>query len=179
MNPTLQEIVDHHEIRKLLSTYCHGCDRGDEQRMARVYSDNSWDDHGTYKGPGKQFAKQLMGLLAEDPQTIVHLLGQSLIKVHGDEAGAETYFLASAVAVNKEGREVANLLSGRYVDSLIREAGSWKIHKRVCVRDWSISLDVAKDWIEKGTFIQGEMSGRDPSYAILGLKHPGLSPTRA
>ena len=64
MNQTLQEIIDHHEIRKLLAVYCHGCDRGDEHRMASVYLDNGWDDHGTYKGPGKGFAKYVMNMLA-------------------------------------------------------------------------------------------------------------------
>jgi hypothetical protein len=46
MNPVLQEVIDHHEIRKVMSVYCHGCDRGDEARMASVYLEQSWDDHG-------------------------------------------------------------------------------------------------------------------------------------
>jgi hypothetical protein len=174
MNQILQEIIDHHEIRKLLAVYCHGCDRGDEQRMASVYLDDGWDDHGTYKGPGKGFAKYVMNMLATGSIKFAHSLGQSLINVKEDEAGAETYFVASGIETNPEGRKIGNLIFGRYVDTLRRTDGSWKILKRVCVRDWSISLDVEKDWLEHSNFVAGELSGDDPSYAVLGLKHPGL-----
>ncbi len=174
MNPTLQEIIDHHEIRKLLSVYCHGCDRGDEHRMASVYLDAALDDHGSYKGPGKGLARRVMNNLVTLGQKLSHLLGQSLINVHGDEAGAETYFMATAVTTNQDGREVVNLMGGRYVDTLLREDGQWKISNRICIRDWSISLDVEQDWLKDINFVQGQTSGADPSYAVLGLKHPGL-----
>jgi SnoaL-like domain len=174
MQKTLQEIIDHHEIRKLLNVYSHGCDRGDTHRMASVYLEDAWDDHGTYKGFGKGFVKQVMGNLAGEKQKLVHLLGQSLIEVRGDEAGAETYFMASNGKTNEGGREVVHLLSGRYVDTLRRENGAWKIAKRICVRDWSMSLDVEKDWLENSNFVEGRMSGQDPSYEVLGLEHPGL-----
>jgi len=176
MNETLQELIDHHEIRKLLSVYCHGCDRGDEYRMAGVYREDAWDDHGSYKGPAREFAKFVMNAFATRRELLkgVHLLGQSLIRVIGNAAGAETYFIASSVVATEGGRKVVNLLSGRYVDNLVRENGQWRISKRVCVRDWSISLNVEKDWLENGNFVEGEMSGKDPSYAILGLEHPGL-----
>jgi SnoaL-like domain len=174
MQKALQEIVDHHEIRKLLSVYCHGCDRGDQHRMAGVYLEEAWDDHGTYKGSGKGFAKQVMSNLASQRQKLVHLLGQSLIDVNGDEAGAETYFLASNVKADKDGHDVVHLLSGRYVDTLRRENGQWKIAKRICVREWSMSIDKEEDWLEHSNFVDSRMSGEDPSYAVLGLTHPGL-----
>jgi hypothetical protein len=178
MNKTLQEIIDHHEIRKMLSVYCHGCDRGDEQRMASVYLDEGWDDHGTYKGSGKGFAKYVMEILSSGTLKYAHSLGQSLINVKGDEAGAETYFVASGIETTTDGSKVGNLIFGRYVDELRREGDAWKILKRVCVRDWSISLDVEKDWLENANFVGGELSNDDPSYAVLGLKHPG-SPVRS
>ncbi len=174
MQKTLQEMMDHHEIRKLLGVYCQGCDRGDGPRMASVYLEDSWDDHGTFKGPGKAFVKEVMHSLATEKHKLVHLLGQSVIHVDIDAAGAETYFLASDITRRQDGREVVNLLSGRYVDTLSRENGQWKVAKRICVRDWSISLDVEKDWLENGNFVAGQMSGQDPIYAIFGLKHPGL-----
>jgi len=52
----LQEMWDHHEIRQLLATYCHGCDRGDEVEMAGVYAADSWDDHGPRKMDGRRFS---------------------------------------------------------------------------------------------------------------------------
>ena len=46
MDPRLQEMLDHYEIRKTLAEYCHGCDRCDEPRMAGVYAEGGFDDHG-------------------------------------------------------------------------------------------------------------------------------------
>ena len=54
-----------------------------------------------------------------------------------------------------DGSKVGNLIFGRYVDELRREGDAWKILKRVCVRDWSISLDVEKDWLENANFVGG------------------------
>jgi hypothetical protein len=174
MNPVLQEVIDHHEIRKVMSVYCHGCDRGDEARMASVYLEQSWDDHGNYKGPGRQFASYVMKLQDSDATAYSHLLGQSQIRVNRDQAGAETYFIACARNQDAAGRPVVNFIGGRYVDTLERCEGEWKISKRICVRDWSISLDVVKDWLAGSDFVQGQMSGQDPSFAILGLIHSGL-----
>jgi hypothetical protein len=178
LNATLQEMIDHHEIRKMLTVYCHGCDRGDGPRMQSVYGKDSWDDHGLYKGPGLEYPKMVMDSVAETGQRCSHLLGQSQIKVTGNAAGAETYFMASITQKDEAGEDVVTLLSGRYVDTLIREDGQWKVDKRTCVRDWSITLDIKKDILSDYQFVQGALSGNDPSYAVLGLQHPGF-PWRA
>jgi hypothetical protein len=173
MSATLQEIIDHHEIRKVLSVYCHGCDRADGPRMASVYLEDSWDDHGPFKGPGQGLVERVMNNFVRGIRCI-HLLGQSLINVRGDEAGAETYFLATIGEKGENGEEAVTLLGGRYVDTLLRDDGQWKIKNRICVRDWSRTLDTQKDRLEGLDFVQGELSGQDPSYAILGLTHAGL-----
>jgi hypothetical protein len=176
MNVTLQEMVAHHEIRKVLNAYCHACDRGDGPRMASVYGQASWDDHGIYRGPGPDFAKFIMDTLAaaEGKVSLSHLLGQSLIKVDGNRAGAETSFLSTTSQRDEKGEEAVTLHGGRYVDTLRREGGEWKIEKRICTRDWSITLDVKKNDLEHYNYVRGELSGQDPSYAVLGLTHPGL-----
>ena len=40
MDPALQELIDYHEIRKMLMTYCHGCDRGEGPRMQNHQNDD-------------------------------------------------------------------------------------------------------------------------------------------
>ncbi len=173
-NSTLQELIDHHEIRKLIAIYAHGCDRGDESMMASVYAERSRDAHGSFDGDGKDFAAMVMNLTVTRNLGFFHTLGQSLIKVDGDAAGAETYFIANSAEKNEAGQEVVNLMGGRYVDRLIRENGQWKVKERICVRDWSISLEATRDWLKPMNFVQGQVSGDDPSYPVLGLEHPGL-----
>lgn len=173
MDPRLQEMLDHHEIRQMLATYCHGCDRCDEVEMASTYCDDSWDDHGARKLPGKDFSIATIAQSLDVATCVSHLLGQSLIRVDGDTAGAETYFLATVVRPDTGEGKTVNQLGGRYVDTLVREDGKWLVKSRVCVRDWSITLPVDLDWQSDMGFTPGRRDGADVSYGVLGLVHAG------
>jgi len=176
MEQRLQEMLDHYEITKLLNEYCHGCDRRDQTHMASVYAKDSWDDHGPDKCPGPEFAARTMTAMRAI-HMCSHLLGQALIRVNGDQAGAESYFIATVRRPVEGGGETLNQLGGRYVDTLVRVDGQWRIKKRVCVRDWSISVPIASDWLAKAGFVQGHMSNADPSYAVLGIQHSSVPST--
>lgn len=170
----LQEMWDHHEIRQLLAIYCHGCDRGDEVEMASTYCAESWDDHGPRKMDGRRFSIETVEESGRTTKVVSHLLGQSLIRVTGDEAGAETYFVATVVYPDRgDGPEVLNQLGGRYVDNLAREGGTWKIKKRLCVREWSYSQPIESDWLASAGFIETARGAEDVSWSVLGQSHSG------
>lgn len=174
LDPRLKEMLDHHEIRTLLATYCHGCDRGDEVEMASVYAADSWDDHGPRKMDGRRFSIDTVEETLRVTTVVNHLLGQSLITVNGDEAGAETYFLATVTYPVRDDRpNSVNQLGGRYVDRLVRENGQWRIKDRVCVREWSISHPMERDWLAGRGFVEGQRTQDDRSYAVLGHTHSG------
>jgi hypothetical protein len=168
----LQEMLDYYEIRRTISEYCNGCDRLDEQRMGSVYADDSFDDHGTVKAPGPEFATTMAASVAQSSHSIVHLLGQTLIDVRGDEAGAETYFLATSRTMTDEG-EIANQLSGRFVDTLVRVGDGWKIKYRLVVRDWTAVTPVTQNWDAAMSLTAGTRSNDDPSFRVLGRTHSG------
>lgn len=175
MDPRLQEMLDHHEIRKTLYEYCHGLDHMDQTRMASVYAEDSWDEHGPFKSTGQAFAQNVLQVMKDGASAIdTHMLGQSLIQVNGDEAGADTYFLATSIKREEDGSEVILQLSGRYVDTFVREDGRWKVKRRICVRDWGVSLPIIEDWTRNMGFVQARRSQEDPSYAVLGVTHSGL-----
>lgn len=175
MDPRLQELIDHHEIRQLLAVYCHGCDRGDEVEMASTYAADSFDNHGSRKMDGRRFSIETVEESLRTTNLVSHMLGQSLIKVDGDTAGAETYFIATLLYPGKDGAEGETIgqLGGRYVDTLVRENGKWLIKDRVCVREWSHSHAVTGDWLANAGFTPMHRSQRDASYAALGLTHSG------
>lgn len=179
MDPRIQEMLDHHDIKRTLAEYCHGCDRCDEAHMASVYLKDSWDDHGHIKAPGPEFARVMTADVLRRTNSLAHLLGQSLIEVKGDEAGAETYFIAVFRSTMESGAELCNQLGGRYVDKLRREKGRWLIKHRVVVRDWSISLPVEQDFVAGEGLTNGARSNADPSYAALGFTHSGIGRTPA
>lgn len=175
MHERLQEMLDHYEIRKTLSEYCQACDRGDVERMGDVYLDDSWDDHGAVQAPGKEFARIMSARIRESTTSLFHMLGQSLITVDGDEAGAETYFLAASLSRREDGTEMCNQLGGRFVDKLRRENGRWRIKHRCVVRDWAISLPVESDWTREAGLKPGQRSGADPVFTLLGMPYSGNS----
>jgi hypothetical protein len=176
MDPRLQEMLDHYEIRKTLAEYCHGCDRCDEPRMASVYAADSWDDHGHRRAPGPEYSRLMAAEVLATTDSMYHLLGQSLVRVSGDEAGAETYFLAVSRTTGEDGREMCNQLGGRFVDQLVREDGRWRIKHRTVMRDWGISLPVEQDWTADAGLRPGERSDADPALGALGLAHGGVRP---
>jgi hypothetical protein len=181
MDPRLQEMLDHYEIRKTLSEYCNACDRADEPRIAAVYAEDSWDEHGLVRAPGPEFARIMGDLIVTTSNSLYHLLGQSLVKIDGDDAGAETYFLAISVDNRDDGVEMCNQLGGRFVDTFRRENGRWLIKHRVVVHDWSISHPVEHDWQrERQVGLRpGARTEADPSYAVLGLRPAARPPGRA
>lgn len=170
MDDQIKEIIDHYQITKLINEYCHGCDRMDAVRMAAIYAADSWDDHGANKCAGPEYVRRA---IEEMPKTIVcsHLMGQTLIEVTGDKAGAESLFIATVRTGGTDGQLIHNQLGGRYVDSLVRESGAWKVKKRIVVRDWSLSQPVYADWLEGRPHVQGQRSNEDPSFAVLGILH--------
>ncbi|RYH13587.1 MAG: nuclear transport factor 2 family protein [Alphaproteobacteria bacterium] len=169
----LQEMLEHYRITRLINEYCHGCDRLDGEHMASVYDQESRDDHGLKRMDGRGFAWASMEGRAQDNNLMSHHLNQTMIKVDGDTAGAETYFIAIVGYVDDDGERVVDQLGGRYVDELIRVDGQWRIKKRLTVRDWSVTVPVVKDRMAGMTFIQGQPNQSDPSYAVLGKRHSG------
>lgn len=174
MRGRLQEMLDHHEIRQLLAAYCHGCDRGDEVEMASTYAADSWDDHGPRKMEGRRFSIETVEESLRTTKVVSHMLGQSLIKVDGDRAGSETYFVATVIYPGRNGTaDMFNQLGGRYVDTLVRENGQWRIKDRMCIREWSISHPTERDWLAGRGFEETRRGGEDRSYGALGLSHSG------
>ena len=167
----LQELWDHHEIRQMLATYCHGCDRSDVAEMSSVYCAQSWDDHGANKCDGRAFAALILEEAQRTTRVVSHQLGQSLIRVKGERAGAETYFVATLIAQGAapDGAERMTQLGGRYVDTLEREDGAWRIKERLCVRDWSTTGMIDPGYLANAGFIPGARGAADVSWAKLGL----------
>ncbi len=175
MDERLQAMLDHFEITKVLAQYCNACDRCDAERMADIYCEDSWDDHGRYKGPGKKFAEVTTISILQNTETLYHMLGQAIIDVDGDEAGAETYFFAASETTEADGTAMVNQLGGRFVDKLRRENGKWRVAHRVAVRDWTVAIPRTHDWATARMLTPGERSNADPCFAVLRAQHSGFA----
>ena len=116
------------ELADLVAELSSAVDVGDRDRIATCYSDPSYDDHGTFKGSGREFALFMCRDGAMD--RMHHLLGQSVFDVVGHEAWGETFF-----TFHGEAGGVRVSAYGRYVDYFTRVEDSWKLTYRRVVPD--------------------------------------------
>ena len=125
VNSPARSWIDKMELAELVATLSSAVDRGDVERIASCYAEDSYDDHGTFKGTGLEFAQFVS---APGPMsTMHHLLGQSIFDVEGDEAWGETFygFNGTAGTARVSGH-------GRYADYFRRIDGSWRlVYRRV------------------------------------------------
>ena len=132
--------------------------------IASVYHDDAYDDHGTFKGAGKEFAKQVIGGLSRYERTM-HFLGTSLIEVEGSVAHGETYCVAYHRSRPVDGQQEDFVAGVRYVDRFeSRDGGPWLIASRVVVMEWTRFDAVTRQWDAAGAFTMGVRDRSDLIY---------------
>jgi hypothetical protein len=86
----MEASTDKEELAELLAVLSSAVDRADRERIASCYTEDSFDDHGTFKGTGREFADFVSR--PGPMRTMHHLIGQSIFEVDGDEAWGETFY---------------------------------------------------------------------------------------
>jgi len=124
----LQVWIDKRALAELVAALSSAVDRADRERIASCYDDDSYDDHGSFKGSGREFADFICG--SATLGRMHHLVGQSVFDIDGAEAWGETFFVFHGAA---GGRAVSG--HGRYVDYFCRSDRGWKLKYRRVVPD--------------------------------------------
>jgi len=171
MQEKVQMLIDHFDIREVIEAYVDGCDRCDKAAVRDVYHPDSWDNHGPLDMCGPDFADACVQSLIDNWSTCNHLLGQSRIRVSGDEAGVQTYFHASLTR-EADGVTMLDQMVGRYIDKFERRDGQWRIKDRRCIAEWSYSAPTGEDFMRGDLFLHGARDPSDIANEVLGLK-PG------
>jgi hypothetical protein len=157
----LQARLDKLALTELVAVLSAAVDRGDREAIIGCYAEESYDDHGAFKGSGREFTEMICAPSGPGRQmTMHHLLGQSVFDVEGDDAWGETFFVMHAVTA---GRTMASF--GRYVDYFRRIDGRWKLVYRRVVPDVTLPGDDADYWTPS-------RDRSDPRYDRL-TKPPG------
>jgi ketosteroid isomerase-like protein len=143
--------IDKGELAELLAELSSAVDRADRERIAACYADDSYDDHGTFKGSGREFADFIAN--SDAMSSMHHLLGQSVFEVRGDEAWGETFYVfhGATGAAQVSGH-------GRYVDYFRRIDGRWRLSYRRVVPE---AVPLGDD---AGAYWQPSRDSGDPSY---------------
>jgi hypothetical protein len=156
----VQGWVEKSRLAELVAVLSSAVDRGDRELIESCYDEQSYDDHGGFKGSGREFAEYICAPApGRDAGMLMHhLLGQSIFRVERDEAWGETFFIFHMFNDDK-------LLPGvgRYIDYFVRAGGTWKIRYRRVVPDWVGSVPAAGSPTMKA-YVQAARDRTDPLY---------------
>lgn len=143
----LRSLLDREAIRQCLATLARGEDRRDAALICSAYWPDSVTDYGVFRG---DFDAYLAWVVpgADAITDTQHVLGQSFIELDGDTARAETHVISyHRVDYGAEaGGERDTVIGGRYLDSLERREGVWRIASRTMLYDWYQDWGKAIDW---------------------------------
>jgi hypothetical protein len=161
MSNILDTLADRLELTDLLARLARGIDRGDRELVTSCYTEDSFDDHGGFRGTGAEFAAYICGgsPISKTAKTLQHVLGQTVWDIEGDEAFGETaYGFDMVTSEDKLFRSF-----GRYVDYFKKVDGTWLLHYRRVVSDWGGIVE-AEASPSAGGQIGSTRDTNDPSY---------------
>ena len=125
----LHRVIARLDIAELLARYCRGIDRRDADELDLVFADDASLDYGS-GAQGK--ATTCAGLLAAvgSMRLTQHAISNVIIEFDGSRARTETYCVALHI-VGEPGSETEMTVGGRYLDTLDRRTGEWRIVERL------------------------------------------------
>lgn len=155
---------DRREIHETVLRYCRAVDRLDYPGIRAVYAADGVDHHTGFSGSADEYVAWLeRGLPFLDGT--MHLVGNHLVELAGDEAVAETYGTAVHWAAPYDD-ERRNFTSGfRYVDHFVRTPDGWRIRERFAVREWARS-DVGRLLAPAGDGPRAHRGAEDPVAVV-------------
>jgi len=136
----LQHVADRLAIAEVLARYCRGIDRCDRDELTQVFTDDARIDYGDGAKPlGETVAGLMAGLGAM--RLTHHNIGNVICEIAGERARAETYCVALHIlpgnAPDEASGDIEMVVGGRYLDTLVKRDGAWKIAERLYVMDWN------------------------------------------
>ena len=175
MDEDLKAFLDREAVRNCVVRLARGEDRRSESLIKSCWWPDASFDYGVYGG---EFAAYLAWVVpgADAIKNTQHVLGQTHVELLGDTAKAETYVISyHRVDMGGVAGEHDTCIGGRYLDTLARRDGEWRIADRVMLYDWEQDWGNAADWSKgvmgypftadhfpghaKGDFSEGFFSG--------------------
>ena len=124
----MQQLLDVEAVRRTVLRYFRGTDTRDVELVASTYHPDAVDVRGDRTLRGPTIAEELAASSAKSMLQMRHHVTTHHIEVTGATATSEAYCLG----IHKTAGEPSKRLqtSGRYVDTLERRDGEWRIARR-------------------------------------------------
>ncbi|MYM61911.1 nuclear transport factor 2 family protein [Pseudomaricurvus sp. HS19] len=144
---TLEELgvlLDRENIRNCIARLARGEDRRCDARIRACFWPEAQTDFGIFAG---NFDEYLNWVVPGSPAVLLtqHMLAQSLVRVEGNLADAETHVTSyHRVDMGEEQRDM--VIGGRYLDRLEKRGKVWRIIERTMLYDWAQDWGPSADW---------------------------------
>ena len=143
---TLDDLLAREQIHDTLKRYVRAVDRADAALMISCYSDDGFDDHGSFRGPAREFADFVCGERSGRYQATHHFIASPNIDLRGDLAYVDTYCIAHQISRPDEAGSRYDYVVGlRYLDRFENRAGRWLIAHRTAVYDWTYTVSIDEE----------------------------------
>jgi hypothetical protein len=154
----LQTLLDQRDIERVLSTYARAVDRQDLQLLKSCYHPDAINHNAVSRSNAWEFAELLLPMMRRLFSGTMHHVTHTDIRVDGDHASAESYFIAWHLVVGgyeeivamfgapyaDEMRRLGKLEgghdfvgAGRYLDRFERRDSVWRIAERNVTMEWN------------------------------------------
>lgn len=157
----IADLVAHHRITACIAALARGEDRRDADIIAGCFWPDASVDFGIFAGSFDEYLAWVVPGAPSIPVTL-HTLGQSLIRLAGATATVETHVTAyHRIDFGQAEHDV--FLGGRYLDTVERRGGEWRIASRAMLYDWSQDMGVSTDFsggLMGMPFLRGQPVGR-------------------
>jgi ketosteroid isomerase-like protein len=120
-------IEDKDAIRELMANYCFRCDERDPEGLAALFSEDAVWDGGAFGRKNREELKDFLLASTGSEHRIRHFTANEMIRVDGDTATANCYFMVLKLG---EGQPEP-FFAGFYDDKFVRRDGTWLFQERV------------------------------------------------
>ena len=159
-------VLDMQEVKAVAHRFARGLDRCDRQIIESCFHKDGMDDHGFFKGSATEFCDWVMKEL-EKLTISQHLITTQNAEINGNSAMCESYFYAYHLMSTPNGDKDV-IAAGRYLDTMEKRDGEWKITLRQATFDWNKITDAAPlPAPENDPRTVGTNSKEDASYAAF------------
>lgn len=143
-DPALTQLADKQAIDQIIALHSRGLDNSDTALIQACYHPDGIVEYGMFEGAASEFAEAVTRDRG-GPATM-HRPSATWSVINGDAAKAETTVIVYRDDAAEDGTPVQQFVCGRYLDTLEKRGGVWKLAKRVYVLDWNANLPDTSAW---------------------------------
>jgi hypothetical protein len=168
------EAADRQAIMDCMYLYSRGVDRGDATLLAEVFWEDARINGELFSGPPSEFIGFSVPAGLKNWDRMMHLITNSIIRINGDRAAAESCFYGCHIGHGDGRPDVPSgdlIISGRYLDRFEKRNDEWRISEKTILFEWYREYDDAGG-VKPGPMgttvtMKGEPAPNDRSYALF------------